>query len=90
MSSDLNQPPTLTELPRGARTALRAAKRAHAGMRRFSVRGNIKPGAEYLEHRKRFLDALRLLSFLGVKQQVVADELGVTRSAVSQWLSQAS
>jgi hypothetical protein len=59
-------------------------------MRRFSVRGNIEPGPEYLEHRKRFLDALRALSGLGVKQQVVADELGVTRSAVSQWLGQAS
>jgi len=77
-------------LPRGAATALRQAKRSHTAMRRHSVRGNIEPGPEYLEHRKRFLESLRALSGLGVKQQVVADELGVSRSAVSQWLGQAS
>ena len=82
--------PTPIELPRGARTALRQAKRSHLAMRKHSIRGNIEPGPEYLEHRKRFLEALRALSGLGVKQQVVADELGVTRSAISQWLGQAS
>lgn len=77
-------------LPRGARSALRTLRRSHAGLRRHSVRGGIEPSQEYLEHRKRFLEALRVLSALGVRQQVLADELGVSRSAISQWSKQAS
>ncbi len=82
----MTETPTTSEpLPRGAKTLMRQAKRAHAGIRRFSVRGNIEPGPEYLEHRKRFLEALRGLDRLGVKQTVVAAELGISRSATNQW-----
>lgn len=81
-------PTTTSDLPRGARTALRQATRAHAGMRRYSVRGGIGPGPEYKEHRRRFLEALVALQRLRVPQQVLADELGITRQAVHQWLKQ--
>lgn len=76
-------------LPKGARTALDSAKRSYGSVRRHGPRGSAVPSPEYLAARLTLQKALRRLRDLGVRQQVVADELGISRSAVSQWTGKA-
>ena len=78
------------QLPRGAKTALLRVRRSYARVKAHSVRGRSAPSQEYTAARADLVEALRALSRLNVPQQVTASALGITRSAVSQWLGQAS
>ena len=75
-------------MPRGAKTQLLRARRSYARVKAHSVRGRSAPSQEYTAARADLVEALRALSRLNVPQQVTASALGITRSAVSQWMSQ--
>lgn len=75
------------QMPRGAKSQLERARRSYRLVRLHGVRGASIPSPEYSEARKSLVGALAALSELHVPQRVVAAELGITRSAVSQWLN---
>lgn len=79
----------MADLPRGAKTHIREAQRAHARMTREGLRGRKEPSDAYRLDRARFLAHLLALDTLRVPQQVTADALGMSRSGVSIWLKQA-
>ncbi len=67
---------------------LPAAERSYVEMVATRPHGAQRPSPQYLEARAAFLAALRDLDEAGVARKVVAEALGITSSAVSQWMQQ--
>lgn len=58
----------------------------YGDVRRYGVRGSAQPPPEYVLARAAFLDTLDGLRARGVSTRDIAGVLGVSRSAVSQWI----